>query len=114
MQTANGPIRLQQIYMARPVWFQISQPNFSCHTQTSQRVSNNSVADTVTIATFIDLSKAFDCLQYDKLFYKLNALDLTFKALNWFKSYLTRQKQCVDIDGTQSGWLDVELGVPQG
>ena len=68
----------------------------------------------MTIATFIDLSKTFDCLQYDKLFYKLNALGLTFKALNWFKSYLTGRKQCVDIDGTQSDWLDVELGVPQG
>ena len=39
---------------------------------------------------------------------------MTFEALNWFKSYLTGRKQCVDIDGTQSDWLDVELGVPQG
>jgi len=77
-------------------------------------VSNNSVADMVTLATFIDLSKAFDCLQYDKLFYKLNALGLTVEALNWFKSYLTGRKQCVDIDGIRSDWLDVELGVPQG
>ena len=48
-------------------------------------VSNSSITDKVTIATFIDLSKAFNCLQYDKLFYKLNALGLTFEALNWFK-----------------------------
>ena len=77
-------------------------------------VTNNSVTDRVTIASFIDLSKAFDCLQYDKLFYKLNALGLSVEALNWFKDYLTGRKQCVDIDGTRSGWLDVELGVPQG
>ena len=43
----------------------------------------------------------------------IEALGLTVEALNWFKSYLTGRKQCIDIDGTQSGWLDVELGVPQ-
>ena len=30
----------------------------------------------VTIATFIDLSKAFDCLQYDKLCKKLESLGI--------------------------------------
>ena len=27
---------------------------------------------------------------------------------------ISLNKQCVDIDGTQSDWLDVQLGVPQG
>ena len=31
-------------------------------------ISKKSIDNEVTIATFIDLSKAFDCLQYDKLF----------------------------------------------
>ena len=32
-------------------------------------IQANSIEDEVTIVTFLDLSKAFDCLQYDKLFF---------------------------------------------
>ena len=39
-------------------------------------ISDQSIAGNITIATFIDLSKAFDCLQYDKLFTKLESLGI--------------------------------------
>ena len=77
-------------------------------------ITDASVQDRVTIATYIDLSKAFDCLQYDKLFQKMVSLGFQDNTLNWFKDYLTDRRQCVDIDGEQSEWLDVKLGVPQG
>ena len=48
------------------------------------------------------------------MFYKLEKIGLEPEPLKWFKSYLTGRKQCVDIEGTQSDWLDVKLGVPQG
>ena len=79
-----------------------------------KRQTENSVKNEITIATYLDLSKAFDCLQYDKLFYKLEKIGLEPEPLRWFKSYLTGRKQCVDIEGTQSDWLDVKLGVPKG
>ena len=63
-------------------------------------VSSNSIKNEVTIATFLDLSKAFDCLQYDKLFHKLRILGLDDGTLKWFKDYLTGRTQCVDIEGT--------------
>ena len=31
-----------------------------------------------------------------------------------FKNYLTGRQQCVDLEGNQSSWIDVKLGVPQG
>ena len=68
----------------------------------------------VVIATYIDLSKAFDCLQYDKLFRKLESLYLTPKVVDWYKSYLQGRKQCVEIENNISEMLDVRLGVPQG
>ena len=77
-------------------------------------ISEKSIDNEVTIATFIDLSKAFDCLQYDKLFKKLESLGITGIELQWFKDYLSNRKQCVDLDGVQSEWIDVQLGVPQG
>ena len=77
-------------------------------------IAENGTNGKVTIATFIDLSKAFDCLQYDQLFSKMKSLGFTESTLNWFKSYLTGRKQITDVDGTKSKELDVTLGVPQG
>ena len=77
-------------------------------------ITKASVQDKVTIATYIDLSKAFDCLQYDKLFSKLYSIGFSDHTLNWFKDYLTGRQQCVDIEGETSEWVDVKLGVPQG
>ena len=77
-------------------------------------VSRNAKKDEVTIATYIDLSKAFDCLQYDRLFTKMSSLGFTERTLNWFKSYLSGRKQCTDFMGDVSNELDVKLGVPQG
>ena len=68
----------------------------------------------VIFVTYIDLSKAFDCLQYDKLLVKMKHLQISDKTINWFKNYLTNRKQCVQIDQVKSDWKDVQLGVPQG
>ena len=64
-----------------------------------------------TIAMFIDLSKAFDCLKYNQLFKKMG---FTKESTNWFKNYLTDRKQCVEVNDTLSEWNAVKLGVPQG
>ena len=77
-------------------------------------IQANSIKDEVTIVTFLDLSKAFDCLQYDKLFFKMEKLGFESHTIEWFRSYLSQRKQLTDIDGTTSSWLDMELGVPQG
>ena len=42
------------------------------------------------------------------------SLGFQSNTLNWFKEYLTGRRQCFDIDGEQSEWLDVKLRVPQG
>lgn len=68
----------------------------------------------VTIATYIGLSKAFDCLQYPQLFKKIESLGFTDETLKWFKSYLSDRNECTDFMGTTSLELDVKLGVPQG
>jgi hypothetical protein len=77
-------------------------------------VAENAINNHCTIATFIDLSKAFDCLQYDKLYKKMEGLNFADSTINWFKSYLSDRKQCVAVEGELSDWLPMELGVPQG
>jgi hypothetical protein len=78
------------------------------------QVAENAALNQSTVATFIDLSKAFDCLQYDKLFGKLDNLGVRNKELSWFMDYLSHRQQSVQLDDIQSAPIEVSLGVPQG
>ena len=61
-----------------------------------------------------DLSSAFDTVDKAQLLPKLEALGIKDSALAWFTSYLSDGKQCVDWNGTRSGFANVEFGVRQG
>ena len=67
-----------------------------------------------TIASFIDLSKAFDCLQYDKLFTKMRYIEFNDNTVKWFQDYFLNRQQVVDVDSTVSDQQPMQLGVPQG
>ena len=41
-------------------------------------------------------------------------LGFDMDTINWFKSYLSERKQVVDLEGTISSTVDMQLGVPQG
>jgi len=49
---------------------------------------------------FFDLTEAYDVIIHDTLLDKLNSYDLRSKTNLWFKSYLTHQVQCVEINQT--------------
>ena len=65
-------------------------------------------------AVFMDLSKAFDCVNHGLLLAKLSAYGLNLDALQLIKSYLTNRKQRVKINSSYSKWETVRIGVPQG
>ena len=62
----------------------------------------------------LDLSAAFDVVDHGILLEKLKIYGFDDSLVNWIKSYLSKRKQNVYIDGAFSEELELEAGVPQG
>jgi hypothetical protein len=66
------------------------------------------------ITIFLDLCKAFDCVDFEILLNKLDFLGVRGVPLNWLQSYLLDRIQIVQIEESLSEPLPVKYGVPQG
>ena len=66
------------------------------------------------IGIFIDLSKAFDTLDHEKLLIKLEHYGIRGICLQLLKSYLTNRQQYTEFNGTPSDISIIKYGVPQG
>ena len=68
-----------------------------------------------TVLILLDLSSAFDTVNYVVLFDHLQTrFFFSGKVLSWLRSYLLGRQQVVNIDGDQSDSTAVRWGVPQG
>lgn len=65
-------------------------------------------------SVFLDLSKAFDTINHDVLFQKLEAYGVTGPALTFLKSYLLNRQFTVYVADTFSETKTFNQGVPQG
>ena len=68
----------------------------------------------VGVGVFMDLTKAFDCMDRDILYKKLHRYGIRGKELDWFKSYFLNRKQCTVWGETYSSFADLKWGVIQG
>ena len=69
----------------------------------------------VALLVLLDLSVVFDTVNHE---IPVNRMQKKFglqgTVLNWFKSYLFNRSQWVSINGTLSGYLNLNWGFPQG
>ena len=65
-------------------------------------------------AILMDLSKAFDTINYELLIAKLGAYGIKKDSLKLIHSYLTDRWQRTKINATFSSWYELLQGVPQG
>lgn len=66
------------------------------------------------LGVFCDLSKAFDCVEYNTLLLKLKHYGVHADALKLIQSYLSCRIQKVNVNGSISSGSSVLMGVPQG
>ena len=76
----------------------------------SQAIDKNEYS----IGIFLDLSKAFDTVDHNILFKKLENYGVRGIPLSWFKDYLSNRKQQVKCNDTLSRFKAIKFGVPQG
>jgi hypothetical protein len=66
------------------------------------------------MAVFLDLKKAFDVCSHDILLKKLRRMGIRGKTHEWFVNYLAGRSQCVEVGGSLSAALDINISVIQG
>ena len=66
------------------------------------------------LGLYLDLSKAFDCVNHNILLDKLSLYGIRGQVNDWFKSYLKDRSQITLANGTYSKMCPVNTGVPQG
>ena len=62
---------------------------------------------------FLDVAKAFNCIDHDLLYRKFKDVGMSMRAIHWFKTYLTRS-QVVRYGDTISNILPLNVGIAQG
>ena len=68
----------------------------------------------IPIHIYIDLSRAFDTLNFDILLNKLDYYGVQGCANSLIYSYLSDRWQFVDFSGQKSSYLPIKTDVPQG
>jgi len=66
------------------------------------------------ISIVLDIAKAFDTIDHNILYQKLDRYGIRNKPLNWIKSFISHRHQKVSIKGSLSNSKKLNYGVPQG
>ena len=70
--------------------------------------------DEYLLASFLDLSKAFDCVNHSTLIQKLYVYNIHPSAISIITSFLKNRSQRVTTENSDSDFLPINSGVPQG
>ena len=77
-------------------------------------IFNNMNKREITMATYIDMAKAFDTVNHTILLNKLEKLGIVGNLLKLLKNYLVDRKQSTTANGYTSDVDNVTCGIPQG
>ena len=66
------------------------------------------------LATFFDISKAYDQVWHERLLYKLKSIGLSGHIYNFVKTFLTNRTIQTRVGNTYSSKRQLDMGIPQG
>ena len=84
----------------------------TCLANLTDRIRSETSKGNVTGMVLIDLQKAFDTCDHSILLQKLSRMGVG--SVDWFRSYLSERKQCVQVGDICSSFMEITCGVPQG
>ena len=67
-----------------------------------------------SVVCFLDIKKAFNCVEHGVLLDNLWRMGVRGQVLRWFDDFLSGRTQYVDLNGRKSEKLNLVDGVPQG
>lgn len=70
--------------------------------------------DLEAIVIFLDLARAFETIDRNRLIKKMQNYGINDVELKWFMSYLQHRKQYTKYKNCQSETLEIPIGLPQG
>ena len=83
--------------------------------QFTDNILKNMDMKKISLIVLLDISKAFDSIQSERLLMKLQKIGISTTAWTWFESYLTKCSQLLKIeDNIQSDPFLLNFWVPQG
>ena len=85
-----------------------------CRTSMLDRWKNAIDSGKLAGALLTDLSKAFDCLNLELLFAKLDVYGFDQLSLTYIYRYLSHGKQRTEVNNSFSEWCNISYGVPHG
>ena len=80
----------------------------------TDKIASNIDSGQLSLAVFLDISKAFDMVDFNILKCKLNKIGIRGSTLNLLYSYLTNRRQLVYCNNIHSNIEGLDYGVPQG
>ena len=92
--------------------FRTAHSTDTCLIHLLDHIKTQSSKGLYTGMIMLDLQKAFDTVDHFILCSKLQTMGVI--SIKWFESYLTERKQKISVNGTESNFLTVTCGVPQG
>ena len=96
-------------------WLQILTKYHNSYILAGLNYFNNATENkNFALGIFLDIAKAFDCVDHKILLYKLQQYGTRGIALQWFESHLSNHFQFVLNGANVSNYLPILKGVPRG
>ena len=94
--------------------FRKADSTTTCLVDFLDAIYNNIEQGRLSGVAFLDLKKAFDTVDHKLMLSKLSNLNISYRVIRWFASYLENRSQVTKISNITSEPGNLDCGVPQG